>query len=107
MEAATGSAAGGLHTPAPCPAGLAARRCSRQLPDFGLQRAAFVATHLQRIAATKRYAEAQDNNHWISEAAAMFIGGSWLAAFASAHAHSGRQWAAEDAVLLNAAWRDW
>ena len=66
-----------------------------QLPDFRPQRAAFVATHLQRIAATKRYAEAQDNNHWISEAAAMFIGGSWLAAFASTHAHSGRQWAAE------------
>jgi len=43
-------------------------------------RAAFVAAHLQRIAATERYAQAQDNNHWTSEAAALFIGGSWLGA---------------------------
>ena len=43
-------------------------------------RAAFVAAHLQRIAATERYAQAQENNHWTSEAAALFIGGSWLGA---------------------------
>ena len=46
------------------------------------ERAAFVAAHLQRIAATKRYAQAQDNNHLTSEAAALFIGGSWLDASA-------------------------
>jgi hypothetical protein len=66
-----------------------------QLPDPSPQRAAFAAAHLQRIAATERYAQAQDNNHWTSESAALFMGGSWLAASASAHAPFGRRWAAE------------
>jgi hypothetical protein len=35
--------------------------------------------HLRRIAPTIRYAVGQDNNHGTSEAAALFIGGSWLA----------------------------
>ncbi len=39
-----------------------------------------VRLHLQRIAPTIRYSMAQDNNHGTSEAAALFIGGSWLAA---------------------------
>ncbi len=65
-----------------------------QLPDPTPQRAAFAAAHLQRIAATDRYAKAQDNNHWTSEAAALFIGGSWLAASASPHASQGRRWVA-------------
>ena len=64
-------------------------------PDPSPQRLAFVTVHLQRIAATERYAQAQDNNHWTSEAAALFIGGSWLAASASAHTSAGRRWAAE------------
>lgn len=38
-----------------------------------------VGIHLQRIAPTILYAIAQDNNHGTSEAAALFIGGSWLA----------------------------
>ena len=38
-----------------------------------------VEIHLQRIAPTILYAIAQDNNHGTSEAAALFIGGSWLA----------------------------
>ncbi|PNF86819.1 heparinase [Stutzerimonas decontaminans] len=37
-----------------------------------------VRLHLKRIAPTLRYAIAQDNNHGTSEAAALFIGGSWL-----------------------------
>lgn len=41
---------------------------------------ALIRVHLQRIAPTVRYAMAQDNNHGTSEAAALFIGGSWLAA---------------------------
>ena len=57
------------------------------------ERAAFAAAHLQRIGATERYAQAQDNNHWTSEAAALFIGGSWLAATASPHAPAARHWA--------------
>lgn len=39
-----------------------------------------VQLHLQRIAPTVQYAMAQDNNHGTSEAAALFMGGSWLAA---------------------------
>ena len=39
----------------------------------------FVRLHLQRIAPTLRYALSQDNNHGTSEAAALFVGGSWLA----------------------------
>ncbi|HEX6588856.1 MAG TPA: heparinase II/III-family protein [Longimicrobiales bacterium] len=39
-----------------------------------------VEVHLRRIAPTIQYAVAQDNNHGTSEAAALFIGGSWLAA---------------------------
>lgn len=36
--------------------------------------------HLRRVAPTVQYAIAQDNNHGTSEAGALFIGGSWLAA---------------------------
>ncbi|EGQ8022941.1 alginate lyase family protein [Vibrio vulnificus] len=39
---------------------------------------AFVKAHLKRIAPTISYAVAQDNNHGTSEAASLFIGGSWL-----------------------------
>lgn len=38
----------------------------------------FVHLHLRRIAPTLHYAVGQDNNHGTSEAAALFIGGSWL-----------------------------
>lgn len=37
-----------------------------------------IEVHLQRITPTISYAMAQDNNHGTSEAAALFIGGSWL-----------------------------
>ncbi|MCL5043064.1 MAG: heparinase II/III family protein [Gammaproteobacteria bacterium] len=39
---------------------------------------ALLRVHLQRIAPTILYAIAQDNNHGTSEAAALYIGGSWL-----------------------------
>jgi hypothetical protein len=39
---------------------------------------AFLQAHLRRIAPTVAYAMAQDNNHGTSEAAALFVGGSWL-----------------------------
>ena len=64
-----------------------------QQPLASPQRAAFAAAHLQRIAATERYAQAQDNNHWTSEAAALFIGGSWLVACASPAAPVAHRWA--------------
>lgn len=38
-----------------------------------------VERHLSRIEPTMGYAIAQDNNHGTSEAAALFIGGTWLA----------------------------
>jgi hypothetical protein len=47
-----------------------------QQPTIGLRD--LVRLHLQRIAPTVQYAMAQDNNHGTSEAAALFIGGSWL-----------------------------
>ena len=37
-----------------------------------------IQLHLERIEPTVGYAMAQDNNHGTSEAAALFIGGSWL-----------------------------
>ena len=50
-----------------------------------------IELHLKRIAPTIRYAMAQDNNHGTSEAAALFIGGSWLAAMGCSQ---GSKWAA-------------
>ena len=63
------------------------------LPNPTPERVDFAAAHLRRIAATERYAQAQDNNHWTSEAGALFIGGSWLDASASPHAPAARHWA--------------
>lgn len=56
-----------------------------------------VQAHLGRIAPTIHYAVAQDNNHGTSEAAALFIGGTWLAkihggADAGRWAAMGRKW---------------
>lgn len=56
-----------------------------------------VDAHLQRIEPTLAYAVAQDNNHGVAEAAALFIGGSWLAHCRPASrgktwAQSGRYW---------------
>ncbi len=48
-----------------------------------------VFMHLKRIAPTMEYAIGQSNNHGTSEAAALFIGGSWLRAFGM---KSGKKW---------------
>lgn len=65
---------------------------------------ALVRAHLMRIAPTIRYAVAQDNNHGTSEAAALFIGGSWLAALGDPHgarwAGQGRKWLENRAARL-------
>jgi hypothetical protein len=37
----------------------------------------FIQVHLRRIAPTMAYAKAQNNNHGTSEAAALFVGGTW------------------------------
>lgn len=49
-----------------------------------------VAAHLQRIEPTMAYAVTQDNNHGTSEAAALWVGGTWLA---SSGPGSGTRWA--------------
>ena len=63
-----------------------------------------VRLHLQRIAPTVQYAMAQDNNHGTSEAAALFMGGSWLAALGLAAgerwARTGRHWLENRAARL-------
>ena len=59
--------------------------------------------HMQRIAPTMSYAIGQQNNHGTSEAAALFIGGSFLAGRdlrADAWAHKGRCWLEERAANL-------
>jgi len=43
----------------------------------------FVSSHCRRIALTRHYANAQQNNHAISEAAALFIGGMWLNSYST------------------------
>ena len=50
-----------------------------------------VALHLARIEPTVAYAKAQDNNHGTSEAAGLYIGGSWLEANGIP---AGRRWKA-------------
>ena len=68
---------------------------------------ALVKLHLERIAPTIGYAIGQQNNHGTSEAAALFIGGSWLV-FAgdrdgATWARTGRKWLEERARTLIAA----
>lgn len=63
-----------------------------------------VHLHLKRIAPTVQYAMAQDNNHGTSEAAALFIGGSWLSALGvregEAWEKKGRFWLENRAARL-------
>ncbi len=47
-------------------------------PDINLSISKVVYAHLKRISSNIRYALAQNNNHGTSEAAALFIGASWL-----------------------------
>lgn len=68
-------------------------------PSRAIER--FLRIHLRRIDATLGYAIAQENNHGTSEAAALFIGGSWLLASsvedseASRWCKKGRRWLEE------------
>lgn len=60
--------------------------------------------HLRRIAPTVLYAMAQDNNHGTSEAAALYIGGTWLqvlgVAEGAGYARTGRRWLENRAARL-------
>lgn len=63
----------------------------------------FIEIHLQRIEPTISYAIAQDNNHGTSEAAALYIGGSWLSSLGCA---KGQKWQCTGAKwLINRAMR--
>ena len=53
----------------------------------------FVSMHLRRINQTMFYAKAQNNNHWISESAALFIGGSWLMQTSNKNYSRAKKWA--------------
>lgn len=57
----------------------------------------FIAMHLQRISPTLSYAVGQSNNHATSEAAALFIGGEWLAS--QGHA-DGNRWSKTGRLCL-------
>ena len=63
-----------------------------------------VRNHLARIAPAMSYAIGQANNHGTSEAAALFIGGSWLAAQGDKDAarwqSTGRKWLEDRARVL-------
>lgn len=63
-------------------------------PSKGLRD--LIRLHVQRIAPTMSYALAQDNNHGVSEAVALFVGGSLLADLnepgAAGWERTGRQW---------------
>lgn len=62
---------------------------------------AFVAAHLKRIVPTIGYAIGQANNHGTSEAAALFIGGSWLGGREGERWGAiGRRWLEDRAALL-------
>jgi len=56
-----------------------------------------IEAHLKRIAPSVSYAIAQDNNHGTSEAAALFIGGTWLA---HRGVRAGEVWARDGRELL-------
>jgi len=65
---------------------------------------ALLKLHLQRIAPTISYALGQQNNHGTSEAAALYIGGSWLARLGDAQGFRwqglGRKWLENRAAVL-------
>jgi hypothetical protein len=62
---------------------------------------AFVAAHCRRVEHTTLYAAAQDNNHATSEAAGLFVGGSWLARHGGdGERGRGRRWAEKGRKLI-------
>jgi len=68
-----------------------------QLDDPAPGLVALIRLHLARIAPTMGYAIGQANNHGTSEAAALFIGGSWLASLGD---NDGAKWQSSGRDLL-------
>ncbi len=63
---------------------------------------AFVESHCRRVDLTTFYGVAQNNNHGTSEAAGLFVGGTWLARHGESDARKrGQRWAAKGRKLLN------
>ena len=63
-----------------------------QRPYQGFLR--FLEVHLERIETTLAYAKAQDNNHCISEACALYVAGNYLSLFGGTkQKQRGRKWA--------------
>jgi hypothetical protein len=62
---------------------------------------AFIAAHCRRVERTTFYAIAQDNNHATSEAAGLFVGGTWLAQHGrDGEKDRGRRWAEKGRKML-------
>lgn len=78
-------------------AALVLDQTNRPLPGLF----ALIRLHLRRIAPTIGYAIGQANNHGTSEAAALFIGGSWLGGREGARwARMGQRWLEDRAQAL-------
>lgn len=75
-----------------------------QVGSANPQLQALVKLHLKRIAPTMAYAIGQSNNHGTSEAAALFVGGSWLQLLGDRDgekwAKLGRKWLEERSQTL-------
>ena len=81
---------------------LLALRLAGLEKNAGLGLAAFVEAHCRRVDLTTFYALAQDNNHATSEAAGLFVGGTWLARYGEGDARwRGQRWAKKGRKLLN------
>ena len=66
---------------------------NRPYPNLLAKRIEFTASHLKRIKQTIYYAKAQNNNHWIAEAAALYIGGNWLMQTSNSFYKDAKNWA--------------
>lgn len=81
---------------------LLAFRLARVEKNVGNDLTPFVETHCRRVDLTTFYALAQDNNHAMSEAVGLFVGGTWLARFGKSHARNrGQWWAKKGRELLD------
>lgn len=70
--------------------------------NFEAELLAFVEAHCRRVDLTTFYAVAQDNNHATSEAAGLFVGGTWLARHGEGETRCrGQRWAEKGRKLLN------
>jgi hypothetical protein len=80
---------------------LLALRLATLEQNAGPSLLSFVDAHCRRIDLTTFYAVAQDNNHATSEAAGLFVGGTWLVRCREGDARQhGRRWAQKGRKLL-------